>query len=248
MSNKLRAFKKPKAKKFAMNMISFNEAESAVANQRHREPKIFKNKGINFNPIKIEITGERGNRPLKSKLHPFKAFEPISGNDFSEWETDCLIDHIIKTHHDFAKKNAVIIYILAQKVFYRYGDTHPEMLPFNKVLFLFLHDLLNQMKEEEQFIFPHIRQTGNHLKYAGINDTAFPPSLKKKIKLLQIEHAKSFTYLKALREITDNFGIPSDTCNSYKTLFEKMKELEDDLNMHFHLENDILFARGGSSV
>ncbi|MDE3184872.1 MAG: hemerythrin domain-containing protein, partial [Bacteroidota bacterium] len=71
--------------------------------------------------------------------------------------------------------------------------------------------------------------------------TCISQSLEGKIKVLQNGHAKSFTYLKALRQVTDNFGIPSDACNSYKALFEKMKELEDDLNIHFHLEDDILF-------
>jgi regulator of cell morphogenesis and NO signaling len=97
------------------------------------------------------------------------------------------------------------------------------------------------MKDEEQIIFPHIRQTANDIKYAEINDTSISQSLKEKIKLLQNEHAKAFTYLRALRQVTNNFGIPFDACNSYKALFEKMRALEDDLYIHFHLEDDILF-------
>jgi len=231
-----------------MNTISFTETESAVANKRHHELGSLKDKDIDLNQIKTEITGEDGNEfyvnteSAKSVLQPFKVFNPISKDDFSKWKTDFLVDYIIKTHHDFAKKNAVIIYTLAQKVAYRHSNSHPELLTLNKIIFLFLHDLLNQMKEEEQFLFPRIRQTVNDIKYAEeINDKSILQSLKEKIKLLQNEHAKVFTYLTALRQATNNFGIPSDACNSYKALFEKMKELEDDLNIHFHLEDDILF-------
>ena len=106
---------------------------------------------------------------------------------------------------------------------------------------MFLHDLLNQMLKEERSIFPYIRQKEKNRKYAKINDNNSSQSLKEKIKLLQNEHGKAFTYLKVLRQLTNNFRIPSDACNSYKALFEKIKELEDDLNLHFHLEDDILF-------
>jgi regulator of cell morphogenesis and NO signaling len=104
---------------------------------------------------------------------------------------------------------------------------------------MFLHDLLNQMSKEEQSIFPYIRQAAIDKRYSKINSGL--QSLKEKIKCLQDEHAKVFIYLKALRQVTNNYGIPSDACNSYTALFEKMKELEYDLNIHFYLEDDFLF-------
>jgi len=35
--------------------------------------------------------------------------------------------------------------------------------------------------------------------------------------------------------------LPPDACNSYTYLFDKIKEFEQDLFMHIHLENNILF-------
>lgn len=223
-----------------MNTIPFTETEGTVANERNFGLKIFKNKSIDLNQIKPGITGENSNRSVKSVLQPFKVFKPSSRDDCGKMGTDFLIDYIIRTHHDFAKKNAVIIYVLAQKVFYRHSNTHPELLTINKIIFLFLHDLLNQIKEKEQFLFPRIRQKANYIKYAGINDNSILQPLTEKIKLLQSERTKTFTYLKALRQATNNFAIPSDDCNSYKSLFEKIKELEDDLIIHFHLEDNFL--------
>ena len=228
-----------------MNTIPFAETESAVANERHPDLGSLKDKNNNLNQINPEITGKYNNEShvntesVKSVLQPFKVFKPISRDEFGKRKTDFLIDYIIKSHHDFAKKNAVIIYNLAQEVAYRHSNTHPELLTFNKISFLFLHDLLNQMSKEEQSIFPYIRQIAKDKRHSKIN--SIPQSLKGKIKLLQNEHTKAFTYLKALRLVTNNFNIPSDACNSYKALFEKMKELEDDLNIHFYLEDDFLF-------
>jgi regulator of cell morphogenesis and NO signaling len=230
-----------------MNTIPFAEIETVVANERHNDLKTLENKRSDFNAMETEITGENSNEfflnteHVKSALQPVNVFKPISRNDFGKWETDVLVDYIIKTHHDFTKKNAVIIYNLAQKVTYRHSDNHPELRTLTEVIFLFLHDLLNLMLKEERSIFPYIRQKEKNSKYAKINDNSSSPSLKEKIKLLQNEHRKAFTYLKVLRQVTNNFRIPYDACNSYNALFGKIKELEDDLSMHFHLENDILF-------
>jgi regulator of cell morphogenesis and NO signaling len=65
--------------------------------------------------------------------------------------------------------------------------------------------------------------------------------LKEKIKLQQNEHKKSLEYLKVLRQLTHNYKIPADCSHSYKSLLVKMKEFEHDLNVHFHLEDDVLF-------
>jgi regulator of cell morphogenesis and NO signaling len=225
-------------------MIPFNRTKSVVPNGRHYDPESLKNKGIYFNQIKTEVTMDNINGSEKTAPQLFKINKPISKDGTGNMETDSLIDYIIKTHHDFAKKKSAIIYILAQKVFYRHSNTHPEMLTINNIIFLFLHDLLNQMKGEEQFLFPYIRQAANDIKYAEKNDNYILQSLMWKKKLLQNNHEKAFTYLSALRQVTDNFEIPPDCSNSYKDLLEKIKELEDDLILHFHLEDDLLFSGG----
>lgn len=231
-----------------MNTIPFTEAESTVANEIHDILGILKDKDINLNRIKTEITGENTNKFIacaeseKSVLQPFKVLKPTSWNGLGKGPTKFLIDYIITTHHRFVKKNAVVIYDLARKVTYRHCGNHPELLTLNKILFLFLHDLLNHIKEEEQFIFPRLRQKESAIIDSELDDTWLSQSLEGKINELQYEHAKSLAYLKALRQLTYNFGIPSDACHSYKALFEKIKEFEEDLLIHFHLEDDILFS------
>lgn len=187
---------------------------------------------------------ENINKSEESLTQPFEVFKHIKRDDFGEMDTELLIDYIIKTHHDFVKMNSVIIYGLAQKAFYRHSHTHPELITINNIIFLFLHDLLNQMKAEEQFHFPRIRQETNDLKCAERNENKILQSLMRRRKSLLNNHAKAFKYLTTLRQVTNNFDIPSDSSNSYKALFEKIKELEDDLIIHFQLEDDFLFHKG----
>jgi regulator of cell morphogenesis and NO signaling len=41
--------------------------------------------------------------------------------------------------------------------------------------------------------------------------------------------------------LTNGFQLPADACGSYDSYFKLLKEFSDDLHLHIHKENDILF-------
>jgi regulator of cell morphogenesis and NO signaling len=204
-----------------MNTMPLIKLKYAVGNETLTSKTLYAT-DIDYNEIKDAIYNESD----KTK--------------FNKYDTNFLIDYITKTHHAFAKKNAVIIYNLTQKVAYRHSHEHNELRKFNEVAFFFFQDLLNQMLKEELNLFPYLEQTIN-IKRGGKSENATLQSLKEKIQWQKTEHEESFNYLKIFREITNDYELPSDACNHYKSLFEKMKELEHDLTLHFYLEDDILF-------
>jgi regulator of cell morphogenesis and NO signaling len=206
-----------------MNTMPLIKLKNAIGNEVNRAAKTFYTMDIDCNETKDAIYKESNNAK------------------FSKCDTDFLIDYIIKTHHAFAKKNAIIIYNLTQKVAYRHSHEHNELKKFNEVAFFFFQDLLNQMLREELNLFPYLGQTIKNIIRTEKNDETALQYLKEKIQLQQDEHKKSFSYLKTFREITSDYEIPLDACSHYKSLFEKMKELEHDLTMHFYLEDNILF-------
>jgi regulator of cell morphogenesis and NO signaling len=192
----------------------------------------------NDDSIGITILNKADFNDMKNKLS-----NEHTNTGFEKCDADFLIDYIIKTHHVFAKKNSVIIYDLTQKVAYRHSHQREELKKFNEIAFLFFHGLLNQMLREEQSLFPFIRQIIKDRKYPGKKDDDISRTLEEKIKLEQNKHEEVFKYLKSFREITKDYEIPADACNHYKSLFQKMKELEHDLILHFHLEANILFRK-----
>jgi regulator of cell morphogenesis and NO signaling len=207
-----------------MNTVPLIKLKDVVGNEAYFSAKTLNAMNIDGNEIK-------------------DAIDEGDNTKFNKYDTDFLIDYIIKTHHAFAKKNAIIIYNLTQKVAYSHSHEHNELKKFNEVAFFFFHDLLNQMSKEEQNLFPYLRQTIREIKYKGKIDNAASQSLKEKIQLQQAEHKRSFNYLENFREITSDYEIPFDACNHYNSLFEKMKELEYDLTRHFYLEDEILSAK-----
>lgn len=46
-----------------------------------------------------------------------------------------------------------------------------------------------------------------------------------------------------IREITKDFHLPEYACVTYRALMSGLQELEQDLHMHIHLENNVLFPR-----
>ena len=43
--------------------------------------------------------------------------------------------------------------------------------------------------------------------------------------------------------ITSGYQVPADGCNTYHVTFKLLRQFEDDLHTHVHLENNILFPK-----
>jgi len=154
-----------------------------------------------------------------------------------------LIDYIINTHHQYAKTNAVIIHDLAQKVANNHNEKHPELIKLTTAIFLFLHDLLNHMKKEEQILFPNIKQLVKNKSHKERAMYTTFGLIKESVRRMQKAHQAMSKDLKLLHELTNDYKLPEGSCNSYKYLFEKMKEFEADFLVHVYLENNILFPK-----
>ncbi len=225
-----------------MNTLQLAGNERAVANERYYDTEISK-----ANLTGIESAGKSNfeiyanEEGLKKLLQPFNVFKTISRDDFEKWDIDLLLEYT-KMHHGFAGKNAAVIYEQAQKVFYRECKNHPELITLTEVIFLFLHDLLNQMGKEELF-FSCIRQIAAKKRHKQISVNYDSQSLDDILKSFENGREKALNYLKVIRQITCSYKIPADACNSHKFLFEKLMEFEEGLILHFHIQKEFLFPK-----
>ena len=69
------------------------------------------------------------------------------------------------------------------------------------------------------------------------------PSLTEPIRIMEIDHEAAGDILAEMEKITDNYTPSADVCNSFRFLFKKLKDLDEDLHQHIHLENNILFPK-----
>ena len=169
--------------------------------------------------------------------------ETTKSTDYDEWELDELADYIVNTHHQYIKDNAQNLNGLAIKVSEHHGTDHPELHRVATQTHHFLQDLLDHIANEEEVLFPVIKQGLARNNGSNEKMTYEVGTLDHPISILLKEHEIAGEDLNFLRRITNNFTPPKNACNSFSYLYEKLKEFEADLLVHLRLENDYLFPR-----
>jgi regulator of cell morphogenesis and NO signaling len=61
--------------------------------------------------------------------------------------------------------------------------------------------------------------------------------------MMEAEHDSAGQALSDIRRITRDFEIPEYACVTYRALMNGLQEFEQDLHLHIHLENNVLFPR-----
>lgn len=108
--------------------------------------------------------------------------------EFSELDINSMIDLIIKQYHFSVRVDVVVIYDLAQKVFWRHSEKHPELAKLVEALFLFFDDLLFHLKNEEQILFPNIIQLSETKLHEGYFNYSTFGVIREYALTMQNEH------------------------------------------------------------
>ena len=61
--------------------------------------------------------------------------------------------------------------------------------------------------------------------------------------MMEAEHSSAGDALFKIRDLSKNYSTPEDACNTFKALYSELKEFEEDLHKHIHLENNLLFPK-----
>ncbi len=142
-----------------------------------------------------------------------------------------LIDHILVTYHEPLYEELPRLETMAGKVLDVHRDKDPDTLSELQTICVDLHaELKNHMAKEEQVLFPMIR--------SGQGAMAGGP-----ITVMLHEHDSAATALRRLRELTKDYEVPAEACNTWRALWHGLAALEESLHQHIHLENNILFPR-----
>jgi regulator of cell morphogenesis and NO signaling len=154
-----------------------------------------------------------------------------------------LAEHIINTHHEFTRTETQRLSALIEKVLAVHGTRHPELLDLRKTFCNLAEDLMPHMMKEENVLFPYI--TAVEIANDSGSSGPRPPfmTVQNPVRMMQFEHDLAGELLRELRRITLNYTVPADGCVSYRALYEGLRQFEEDLHLHIHLENNILFPR-----
>ena len=163
--------------------------------------------------------------------------------DWSKATLAALIDHIVATHHVYVKTELPRLAVLAQKVVNRHGDTQAHLPAMQSLLVLLDDELIHHLGKEEHVLFPYVAKLEGALVSGGAHPEACFGTIESPIAMMTSEHEAAGAMIAELRRLSDNFTPPVGACPTYNAYYAGLKEFEQDLHQHIHLENNVLFPR-----
>jgi regulator of cell morphogenesis and NO signaling len=164
-------------------------------------------------------------------------------SDYKSWPLDLLADFIEKKHHRYVAAQIPVIQSFLEKIIRAHGERHPELLEIKKLFDATAGELTAHMKKEELMLFPFIRKMVK-AKQAGNNEVAAPfGTVQNPIRMMMHEHDTEGDRLRRIKGLSNGYAVPADGCNTYRAAYANLRAFEDDLHLHIHLENNILFPK-----
>jgi regulator of cell morphogenesis and NO signaling len=224
-----------------------------IAREEPRTVRVFEKFGIDFccggkRPLE-DVCREQG-VPLdeiRAALETAAAGRDTGGTDWNKASLEDLIGHIVVRHHAYLNEALPRISARIEKVASKHAEDYGNSIHSIAEVFEGLRaELGSHMMKEERILFPAI------LEYevaAGNRQLPSRPmfgSVNHPIAMMEHEHEGAGRALEALRNLTGGYVPPPEACNTYRALYAELEEMEGDLHIHIHLENNILHPRAAA--
>jgi len=154
------------------------------------------------------------------------------------WESGFLADFIMQQHHVFVRNAIPVLQALLDRVCERHGHDTSELLAIRDVFADLSEELMQHMDKEELVLFPAIKRLKGKQDEHPIGRMLQAP-----IAAMENEHQVAGMLIKQIRSLSGNYTPPEFACPTFRITFQRLKEFDEDLMKHIHLENNILFDR-----
>lgn len=163
---------------------------------------------------------------------------------FDEWNTGFLADYIVNVHHQYLKTALPVVVEYVKRFLEGHIRKFPELEQLQSLVNKLHDEFLTHLQQEEEIFFPYIKQITHAYLHREPYGSLLVRTLRKPLQdIAHQEHDLLFKILSEMREITQQYTVPTHACVTHRVTFSKLKELDNDLVQHMHLENDILFPK-----
>lgn len=169
-------------------------------------------------------------RDVLAALEATAATGAASTEAMTDTATDALIEHIKTRYHAVHLEELPRLHGLARKVEAVHRQHADVPAGLAKLLARTLADVRVHQQREEMVLFPLLLQGGE-------------PLAASVIQVMRAEHDDHGATLALIDRITHDRSAPADACATWRALYLGLTKFRDDLTMHVHLENNILFPR-----
>ena len=225
------------------------ETIGTIAAKDLRKAEVFKKYGIDFccggKKTVREACAEKGIDATLVEQELQQSNLPLTGRQasYNDWSLDFLSDYIVNNHHHYVRKNLPDIRSYALKVAQVHGGHHPELLPIQQLVEKINNELTEHMEEEEKILFPYVKQIVQAKNNNQPLTNTTVKTLDELVGDMEKEHDFVGRCFDEIHMLSKDFALPADACASYTLLYKMLQEFEEDLHLHIHLENNILFPK-----
>jgi regulator of cell morphogenesis and NO signaling len=227
-----------------MNKIAFkNQQIGEIVTDDFRTSSVFTEVGIDFCCGGKQSVGEACKEldldvsVLEQRVRAVSSETINQALNYKEWDLSFLIDYIKNTHHKYVLKSLPDLVFYTSKIADVHGDNHSELLEIASKIKDVNTELIQHLKMEEEVLFPAIK---TQLEKPSEETRTI---IHSEIKRMLGEHDFAGGTLDEINRMTNGYQLPADACNTYLVAFKLLKEFEDDIHIHVHLENNILFPK-----
>ncbi|MFD0931257.1 iron-sulfur cluster repair di-iron protein [Psychroflexus salinarum] len=208
---------------------------------------VFKKHGIDFccgGGISVDKACEKNQVQLDDLLEDLQNLENKGRTyDYKKWDLHFLAQHIENVHHSYVEETIPILIQYTNKVAKVHGSTNPELIQVRDLFAEVANELTPHLKKEELILFPFIAKMERAFKEAKKVERPHFGTVENPIAMMEDEHEAAGDLFKEIASLTHNYTLPEHACNTYRAMFHKLEEFENDLHLHIHLENNILFPK-----
>lgn len=221
-----------------------------IVKTNYKTSDIFKKYGIDFccgggkSIAKVCQDSNLDQEEIVKEVKKMLQTTKDEGLPYDEWPIDLLATYVQKIHHKYVEEAIPVLKEYLAKIAKVHGKHHPELLEIKALFDGCAGELAMHMKKEELMLFPYIQ------KLAKLQESTATPwqapvfgSIKNLIGEMEDEHTAEGDRFRTIVQLSNNYTPPADACNTYLVAFQKLREFETDLNLHIHLENNIMFPK-----
>ena len=213
------------ARQFPATLKLFRRRGIAVCCGGHRTlGDICRSQSIEF----AELAAELSDVTRRSPARPTWNDRPLAE----------LTAHLVDAFHEPLRQELPRLAQLAHDL-QGHGDNHRHALAVvHYELTLFSAELEAQMATEERELFPML--------VAAEAGGRVDPALARLIADARVSHVEARETLRLLHQSTGGYTPPATACGAVRSLYRSLRDLEALMQLHVHLESNVLFARASA--
>ncbi len=229
--------------------ITIKTSVGEIVGANFKTAQVFDSHNIDFccgGGMSIEAACKKSNVSMESLFAELELVLRVNDPEttyIDGLELDELCDYIEKRHHTYVTQNIPFLSAKLEKLCKVHGENHPELFEVAALFKAASENLSVHLKKEELTLFPYIRNLVK-LKNKRIATLPVQQSMNDILHDLHDEHEAEGARFEQISRLTSSYLCPPDGCQTFRVTYQTLRDFEQDLHRHVHLENNVLFKKG----